>query len=234
MCQGDRVGSSSLRDGGRGARPASTRTTEIATFGGALGFRHERHPRHVPRLRRREGRRRRRRRAVERGVRDFAAARPATGRGRDPGRVVERQLQGRPRDPGRRQGRADQPAHPRASTWPARSSPAPIRRSPSGRRCVAHGYDLGVARHGGYAEYQRVPAGWVVPLAPRPVGARRDGHRDGRVHRGDVGRGARGARPAAGRWAGARDRRQRRRRRHGRRDPGRARLRGLGRDRQGR
>ncbi len=29
---------------------------------------------------------------------------------------------------------------------------------------VAHGYDLGVARHGGYAEYQRVPAGWVVPL----------------------------------------------------------------------
>jgi acrylyl-CoA reductase (NADPH) len=27
-----------------------------------------------------------------------------------------------------------------------------------------HGYDLGVARHGGYAEYQRVPAGWVVPL----------------------------------------------------------------------
>ncbi len=30
---------------------------------------------------------------------------------------------------------------------------------------VAHGYDLGVARHGGYSEYQRVPAGWVVPLA---------------------------------------------------------------------
>ena len=29
---------------------------------------------------------------------------------------------------------------------------------------LAHGYDLGVARHGGYAEYQRVPAGWVVPL----------------------------------------------------------------------
>ena len=31
---------------------------------------------------------------------------------------------------------------------------------------VAHGYDLGVSRHGGYTEYQRVPAGWVVPLAP--------------------------------------------------------------------
>ena len=35
-----------------------------------------------------------------------------------------------------------------------------------GTAVLAHGYDLGVARHGGYAEYQRVPAGWVVPLAP--------------------------------------------------------------------
>jgi acrylyl-CoA reductase (NADPH) len=35
-----------------------------------------------------------------------------------------------------------------------------------GALVVAHGYDLGVARHGGYSEYQRVPAGWVVPLAP--------------------------------------------------------------------
>ena len=33
-----------------------------------------------------------------------------------------------------------------------------------GASVLAHGYDLGVARHGGYAEYQRVPAGWVVPL----------------------------------------------------------------------
>jgi acrylyl-CoA reductase (NADPH) len=33
-----------------------------------------------------------------------------------------------------------------------------------GSSVVAHGYDLGVARHGGFAEYQRVPAGWVVPL----------------------------------------------------------------------
>jgi acrylyl-CoA reductase (NADPH) len=33
-----------------------------------------------------------------------------------------------------------------------------------GSPVLAHGYDLGVARHGGYAEYQRVPAGWVVPL----------------------------------------------------------------------
>ena len=35
-----------------------------------------------------------------------------------------------------------------------------------GAAVLAHGYELGVARHGGYAEYQRVPAAWVVPLAP--------------------------------------------------------------------
>jgi acrylyl-CoA reductase (NADPH) len=35
-----------------------------------------------------------------------------------------------------------------------------------GTPVLAHGYDLGVSRHGGYTEYQRVPAGWVVPLAP--------------------------------------------------------------------
>jgi putative YhdH/YhfP family quinone oxidoreductase len=29
---------------------------------------------------------------------------------------------------------------------------------------LAHGYDLGVAQHGGYAQVARVPAGWVVPL----------------------------------------------------------------------
>ncbi len=40
-----------------------------------------------------------------------------------------------------------------------------------GASVVAHGYDLGVARHGGYSEYQRVPAGWVVPLTPG-LGAR--------------------------------------------------------------
>ena len=31
---------------------------------------------------------------------------------------------------------------------------------------IAHGYDLGVARHGGFAAFARVPAGWVVPLPP--------------------------------------------------------------------
>ena len=34
----------------------------------------------------------------------------------------------------------------------------------AGDAVLAHGYDLGVARHGGYAEYERVPADWVVPL----------------------------------------------------------------------
>ena len=35
-----------------------------------------------------------------------------------------------------------------------------------GAEVLAHGYELGVSRHGGYAEYQRVPAEWVVPLPP--------------------------------------------------------------------
>ena len=35
---------------------------------------------------------------------------------------------------------------------------------PVGASVLAHGHDLGVARHGGYAEYQRVPAAWIVPL----------------------------------------------------------------------
>ena len=35
-----------------------------------------------------------------------------------------------------------------------------------GSSVLAHGYELGVSRHGGFSEYQRVPAGWVVPLAP--------------------------------------------------------------------
>ncbi len=35
---------------------------------------------------------------------------------------------------------------------------------PPGSAVLAHGYDLGVSRHGGFAEYARVPAAWVVPL----------------------------------------------------------------------
>ncbi|HEY1832028.1 MAG TPA: acryloyl-CoA reductase [Acidimicrobiales bacterium] len=34
----------------------------------------------------------------------------------------------------------------------------------SGQRVLVQGYDLGVAHHGGFAGYARVPADWVVPL----------------------------------------------------------------------
>jgi putative YhdH/YhfP family quinone oxidoreductase len=35
---------------------------------------------------------------------------------------------------------------------------------PAGTAVIAHGYDIGVARHGGFAEYARVPAEWLVHL----------------------------------------------------------------------
>jgi putative YhdH/YhfP family quinone oxidoreductase len=35
---------------------------------------------------------------------------------------------------------------------------------PVGAAVLAHGYDIGTARHGGYGELARVPSGWVVPL----------------------------------------------------------------------
>src|SRR3954470_20694126 len=41
----------------------------------------------------------------------------------------------------------------------------------AGDAVLAHGYDLGVAHHGGYADYARVPADWVVPL-PSGLSAR--------------------------------------------------------------
>ena len=40
-----------------------------------------------------------------------------------------------------------------------------------GAEVIAHGYDLGVSRHGGYSEMARVPSDWVVPL-PRELTAR--------------------------------------------------------------
>ncbi len=41
-----------------------------------------------------------------------------------------------------------------------------------GEQAIVHGYDLGVAHHGGFSELARVPAGWVVPL-PDALTARR-------------------------------------------------------------
>ena len=68
-----------------------------------------------------------------------------------------------------------------------------------GSAVIAHGYELGVARHGGFAEYARVPAAWIVPLPGRPDAARGDGRRDGRVHGRPVGRPAGGQRADPGR-----------------------------------
>ncbi len=35
---------------------------------------------------------------------------------------------------------------------------------PAGTAVIAHGYELGVARHGGFAQFARVPAEWLVAL----------------------------------------------------------------------
>jgi acrylyl-CoA reductase (NADPH) len=43
---------------------------------------------------------------------------------------------------------------------------------PEGTPVLAHGYEIGAARHGGYAEYARVPAEWLVPM-PDALDARR-------------------------------------------------------------
>jgi putative YhdH/YhfP family quinone oxidoreductase len=40
-----------------------------------------------------------------------------------------------------------------------------------GDAVIAHGYDIGVSHHGGYAEYARVPSDWIVPL-PSGLSAR--------------------------------------------------------------
>ena len=59
----------------------------------------------------------------------------------------------------RRQGRPDQPDHPRhrPRRRGRRQRDADARRSAT--PVLAHGYDLGVARHGGYGQFARVPAG---------------------------------------------------------------------------
>ena len=128
----------------------------------------------------------------------------------------------------------DQPAHPRHR--PGRRGRRQRRSGLRGRR-RRPGPRLRAGRARGTAATASTsacrPAG-SCRWRPGLTAARRDGDRDGRVHRGDVRRRARGARPAAGRRAGARDRCEWRRRRHGARDPRRARLRGLGGDRQAR
>ena len=43
--------------------------------------------------------------------------------------------------------------------------------TPAGTEVIAHGYDLGVARHGGFAQFASVPPDWIVPL-PDGLGLR--------------------------------------------------------------
>jgi putative YhdH/YhfP family quinone oxidoreductase len=42
---------------------------------------------------------------------------------------------------------------------------------PAGTPVLAHGHDIGVSRHGGFARYARLPGEWVLPLPPG-LGAR--------------------------------------------------------------
>jgi acrylyl-CoA reductase (NADPH) len=37
---------------------------------------------------------------------------------------------------------------------------------PAGTEVIAHGYDLGVNRHGGFAQFASIPVEWLVPLPP--------------------------------------------------------------------
>ena len=73
------------------------------------------------------------------------------------GRVVEHELQGRAGD-----DRRGQVA--RISPLIAGIDLAGTFDEDSGEEVLAHGYDLGVSQHGGFAEFARVPSDWVVPL----------------------------------------------------------------------
>ena len=183
----------------------------------------DRDPRHLQRLRRHPGRRGRRpRRPLVR--RD----RPAARRGRGPRRLVERQLQGRPGDDPERQGRPDRSADPRHR---------PGRRGGRERRPVDRDR---LGRPSPRLRAGRLPSRRLRRVRPRAGRLGRsasgrahaapcDGDRDGRLHGGDVGGRAGGARAAPGCRAGARDGRIGWRRLDGGRDPRGPRPRGLGR-----
>ena len=82
----------------------------------------------------------------------------------------------------------------------------------AGDQVICTSYDFGVAHDGGYAEYVRVPADWVVPLPQWSDLVRSDGARHRRLHRGLGGRAHGAGRAHAGERAGDRHRRNRRRR----------------------
>ena len=172
-------------------------TLRARPAGSPLGWGGDRDPVHVPRLRRRDGRRGRS------GARDpwrprVRRDRPAARRGRGPRPLVERELQGRPGDDADGKVARINPLIPGidlAGEVVASSDPAIRARR---RRSWPTATTSGSPDTAGYGEYTRVPAGYVVPLPRRPVRARRDGHRDGRVHGGDVRGRARAERPRAG------------------------------------
>ena len=81
-----------------------------------------------------------------------------------------------------------------------------------GDAVIATSYDIGVAHDGGYAEYARVPADWVVPM-PKGMSLFEAMALGTAGFTAGLARGAHGARrPQAGQRAGRRDRRDRRRR----------------------
>ena len=93
-----------------------------------------------------------------------------------------------------------------------------------GDKVIVHGYDMGVAHDGGYAEHVRVPADWVVrrPESMTAFDAMTLGTAG--LHRGTRDRAHAAQRPHARQRARGRDRRDRRRRLGRDRDPGEARL----------
>ncbi len=96
-----------------------------------------------------------------------------------------------------------------------------------GDAVLAHGYEIGTARNGGYAEYARLPADWVV-VTRLAEPARRRRHRNRGLHRGDERAGADRLGHQARRRTDRRDGRDGRRRVGQRRPAGRGGLRGGG------
>ena len=97
------------------------------------------------------------------GGRDAGGSRASCRWSHCPGALLQRQLQGRAgADAERRCGR-DYPIVPGIDlTGEVVSSDSD--EFNVGDLVLAHGYEIGTGRHGGYAEYARVPADWVVKL----------------------------------------------------------------------
>ena len=209
------------------AEPAADRGTDPANRPriALLSSPHVEHARHVPRLRRRQARGRRlHARSPRPGARGSAA-----GRGDDPRRVVQRELQGRPRGARGRAGRPRLPAGPRHR--PGRRGRG-LRGSgvpggcPGARKRLRHRHRAPRRLRGAGATARRL--GRAHARGPRR--ARRDGDRDGRLHRRDERGGPREPWPPAGRRTGPGHGRLGRGGLGGGRDPRLARPRGLGGD----